>query len=462
MRRTEHKKTVADSQSRTETGQTKREVRRLPKSHVDYWVSRLRKRSYQHKGKTFVVPDWQVRLQHLGREEWFNLATANQAAAAAKAKSIYGFLQANGWEPTLAKFKAQDGAIKRDGVTIGDYLRAVESSGELNPKTFLSYQNAMHTIVAGAFGIRGGTSKFDYKGGGNQKWRERLNAVHLMRLSPEKINGWKRSFITQAGKSPAAIASAKRTVNSYIRCARSLFSEKLRGELKGIAVPESLPFDGVSLEEAGSSKYVSRINAQTLLVAAKNDLKANDPEAYKIFLLGLCAGMRKAEIDLCEWGMFDWEKSVIRMVETEWLHLKTHDSAAEITVDPEVMQEIKEFMPLSKSPFVVTSGRPPRNDAVRTYYRCEAIFHRLNQWLRSKGVKASKPLHELRKEIGAVIATEHGIFAASRFLRHSDITTTARHYADQKTRISVGLGKLLNTELSVKSTNADERSEATN
>src|SRR5688572_15065908 len=128
MRTTRHKRTVESTQNRTETGQKDKQVRRLPKSHVDYWVSRLRKRSYLHKGKTHVVPDWQVRLQHLGREEWFNLGTPNQAAAAAKAKLIYTFLQANSWDATLAKFKSQEGAIKRDGVTIGDYLRAVEGS----------------------------------------------------------------------------------------------------------------------------------------------------------------------------------------------------------------------------------------------------------------------------------------------------------------------------------------------
>jgi hypothetical protein len=62
-------------------------------------------------------------------------------------------------------------------------------------------------------------------------------------------------------------------------------------------------------------------------------------------------------------------------------------------------------------------------------------------------VTANKPLHELRKEIGALVATQHGIYAASRFLRHSDITTTARHYAEHKARISVGLGKLLEAEI---------------
>src|SRR5438445_7714043 len=110
-----------------------------------------------------------------------------------------------------------------------------------------------------------------------------------------------------------------------------------------------------------------------------------------------------------------------------------------------MIAELREFKPASQSPFIITSDRPPRNDSPRPYYRCEPIFDRLNEWLRSKGVKANKPLHEMRKEIGALIATEHGIFAASRFLRHSDITTTARHYAQHKARISVGLGKLLDT-----------------
>jgi len=98
--------------------------------------------------------------------------------------------------------------------------------------------------------------------------------------------------------------------------------------------------------------------------------------------------------------------------------------------------------------------RRPRNDSPRIFYRCEPILDRLNEWLRSKGVTASKPLHELRKEIGALVATQHGIYAASRFLRHSDITTTARHYADHKARISVGLGKLLDTQIKAVATNA--------
>jgi integrase len=162
--------------------------------------------------------------------------------------------------------------------------------------------------------------------------------------------------------------------------------------------------------------------------------------------------MRRPEIDLAEWQMVDWQESVITIEETEWLRLKTQDSAGIISIDAEALGELREFMPTSKSKFILASDRPPRNDSPRPYYRCKPTFDRLSAWLRSQGVKANKPLHELRKEIGALIATEHGIYAASRFLRHSDITTTARHYADHKARISVGLGKLLDIAIKPAST----------
>jgi hypothetical protein len=57
-------------------------------------------------------------------------------------------------------------------------------------------------------------------------------------------------------------------------------------------------------------------------------------------------------------------------------------------------------------------------------------------WLRAHGVESSKPIHTLRKEIGSVIASEHGIFEASRYLRHSDIRITSAIYADKKKAVT--------------------------
>jgi hypothetical protein len=84
-----------------------------------------------------------------------------------------------------------------------------------------------------------------------------------------------------------------------------------------------------------------------------------------------------------------------------------------------------------------------RHDASRLNYRCEPHFEALYDWLRNQGVTARKPLHELRKELGAILASEQGIFAAQSVLRHAQIFTTAAYYTDKKCRITAGLGSLL-------------------
>jgi hypothetical protein len=427
--------------------------RKLSRTHADYWKPRLFRRAYQHKGKDREVNDFYVRIQHGGRREFFPLHTTNRDVGAIKARDIFLTVKGAGWDATLTKFKPDaDGQPKLD-VSIGDYLAAVDGIRRLRARTFYNYRNCLRTIVAESFGVRlkKGESKYDYRGGGNKAWNQRIEEIRLDRLTPDVLNRWKRDRLGSAGHAPAALASTRRTINSCIRCARSLFAPALVRELKGLKLPAPLPFHGVELEESGSQKYVSKINVQALIAAAKMDLKSKDPEAYKAFLLGLFAGMRKAEIDSAEWHMLDFDTLVIRLQETEWLHLKTRDSAADITVDAELLSELRALMPRPArkrapwSQFILRSSRPPKPNSVRAYYRCEATFDRLNTWLRGKGVRTNKPLHELRKEVGAIIATEQGIYAASQFLRHSDITTTARHYADQKGRINVGLGKLLDT-----------------
>jgi len=47
-------------------------------------------------------------------------------------------------------------------------------------------------------------------------------------------------------------------------------------------------------------------------------------------------------------------------------------------------------------------------------------------WLRNKGITARNPLHALRKEAGSLVNARAGIHAASRFLRHAEVTTTVR------------------------------------
>jgi integrase len=68
---------------------------------------------------------------------------------------------------------------------------------------------------------------------------------------------------------------------------------------------------------------------------------------------------------------------------------------------------------------------------------------RVVDWLRDHGVDSQKPLHELRKELGALATAAHGIYGASRLLRHSNIATTEAHYTDLKNRPVVEIGAWL-------------------
>ena len=59
----------------------------------------------------------------------------------------------------------------------------------------------------------------------------------------------------------------------------------------------------------------------------------------------------------------------------------------------------------------------------------------LKNWLRNNGVDDGKPIHALRKECGSELAAQLDIFAASRYLRHSDIRITAAFYVDKKRKV---------------------------
>jgi hypothetical protein len=123
-------------------------IRRLGKSHVDYWAPRLTKRSYLDRdGKTVEISDWQIRVSHLGRREFFNLGTANKAAAAVKARDIYLSLLSAGWEPTMTKFKP-DQVVDKDCATVSEYLDVVKTNSELRLVTFETYGRKFRTLVA--------------------------------------------------------------------------------------------------------------------------------------------------------------------------------------------------------------------------------------------------------------------------------------------------------------------------
>lgn len=419
------------------------QVRSFGKTDVRYWAERIFRRT---RG-TLVDTHWTAQIQHLGQREQFPLGTANKAAAASKARDIYVSLQGRGWEATLKEYKAKPEEPMPAESTIGDLIREVASTANYRMTTFSVYCSALRKIAADVAGVSAGKKRFAPRGAENKEWRRQIDSISLSRLTPDAIQKWKLDYLKLHKDSPAREHAAINTVNAHLRNARSLFSPKaLAFAGKQLALPDPLPFAGVKLEgRKATSRYFSRIDPVALLRAAKIELyeKPNRRELFKIFCLALLCGLRKREIDTLLWQSVDLEKRVIRIERTEYFQPKTEDSAAEVDLAPELVAVFQKFKDEAEGDFVVYSKNPPRYGASRANYRAQADFQALYAWLKMKGVSAQKKLHELRKECGAVIANNLGIFAASRALRHSDIRLTSQCYADKKMRITTGLDSVL-------------------
>jgi integrase len=152
---------------------------------------------------------------------------------------------------------------------------------------------------------------------------------------------------------------------------------------------------------------------------------------------------------------------------TDSASLKTADSRDEVAIDENTIAILRGFHAKKAGAFVIDAeveesgtkvnrkgNMKKKTDLVEIkpkitssgpkkwgqHYRAGAVFDRLTAWLRAHGVTARKPLHELRKELGSLVTAEHGIYAASRVLRHSNVATTAAHYTDLKNRPVIDIG----------------------
>lgn len=467
----EDRKSVQETSKLKSAGQAK--------GGAGYWKGRVYRNSYTKNGETLLTRDYNVKIQHKGERATFQLGTGNQDAAAKEAARIYDFLRKNDWPATREKFLPSYAPKSDKPVTVGDYIREAEAAADVSANTLKGYTRAFRRIVSDVAGInpiikvkrrrrvldeKTGKKilkevtetkdvRHDYaadwreNGGDREAWLAKVDAVKLEKITPAKIQKWKQSFVKERGEgSPLKEKTARGTANSILRNGKALFSKSiLNVTAETLNLPEPLPFEGVPLfkkKQLKKLRYESKIDARKLVSAAVDELPKLDEEAFKIFLLAILAGLRKGEIDSLLWENVDFEKERISVEVTDFGGAKSEDSEDWIHADSELIEILRGYRAKAKGDFVIESHRKPRPER-EYYYRADKSFHALYDWLKAKGVSDQKPLHTLRKEAGTLIYERFGIYAASRALRHSDIRITTQFYADQKERVSTGLGSLL-------------------
>ena len=423
----------------------------LGKNTATYWQDRI----FKPVTRGAESPHYSMQVAYKGRRMNFTLGSSNQKAAAASAAGIWVDLLTLGVVATLAKHRPQKSAKGDKVATIGEWITAAQEVSAANDATFTAYARALRTIAGGIGALKKNKKRFGPKNGGSTKYREAIDSMSLEALSPEALQRWRLAYVKKA-KNPAQEKSAKNSCNSLIRQARSLFVEKIIRFLPLLRLPTPLPFHKVEFYERQNTKYFSKIDAPAIVLAANTELSAQNPEAFLAFLLAIGAGLRRAEIDTLCWHQIDTKRGLIRMENTKVASLKTDDSRAEVAIDDKLASTLQGYRALKKAKdrdFVINGDGAEGKKGWGQHYRANTVFNALIKWLRDyeqdkkhplKEVR--KPIHELRKELGALITSKHGIYAASHTLRHSTVATTAAYYADKKERTTVSIGDWLTPE----------------
>jgi len=419
------------------------------KNSASYWLGKVFK-PVNARGEE--SPHYNMKVAFKGRRMSFSTGTGNKDAAARLAAAIYNDLLVLGVEAALQKHRPKKSHSERVA-TVGEWLSAVQRIAEIKESTLNDYAQCLRQIAGEIKGIQKSESRYDPIKGGAAAYKASIGGLSLDIITLDALQKWRLAYIKKA-KTPLEEKSRKTSCNTIIRQASSLFSGKVTYFLKDLQLPTPRPFEiPVELKNANrgnhplyfprqNSRYHSKIDARSIVHAAHTELSSSKPNVFLAFLLAIGAGLRRGEIDTLVWDQVDCHRGVIQVEATDDASLKTSDSQAEVEIDEQTSLALQGFRAKASGKFVVESeGKKGKKS--RRSYRANKTFSELIGWLRNKGVKAQKPIQELRKEIGALATQEHGIYVASRFLRHSNVSTTNAHYVDKKDRKTVAIGSWL-------------------
>jgi hypothetical protein len=454
----------------------KKPATNFSKNDVRYWEARVYHPVYGKGGLSKASATFAIRIQAHGERRNITLRETTKREAAKAAMSLHKLIEAHGWERGLAELRGETPA-PRNALTLGEYLAEVAATGEIAPRTLRTYAPKVRRIAADLGDIRlpGKLNKHDHVNGGAKAWQELVDRVPLAKMTPDAVQQWLSKHLAQFRGNPAKLNSATKTGNSCIRAGKAIFAERIRERLSHVVFPDPVPFVGLKTAKERPTRYRSEIdNPEVLLVAGVRELAsttmetehqmawneaggdgpAPEPspaeriraelrasrkrEAFKVLVLGLCAGLRRGEIDRLLWSQVNFATSLIVVEATDCFAPKAN-SIGEIPVDAEIVKLLKEWKKAATGRFVV-EGVDPKVDTDNHHYRAERTHTELIQWLHSKGLSARNPLHALRKEFGSIVCQKAGVYVASRLLRHTNISMTAAIYTDDRGRVTSGLG----------------------
>jgi integrase len=405
-------------------------------------VKSYEKKLFQHR----IGFPWWVKLQRDGVRKNFSTRKVNKAEAAEVAVEIATYLNENGMQATIEKYGEQKPVVvppeqtAPPPVTVG---RLISETGAVwlgRPRTFSDYTMALRRVIGDLSQIE--RHHHFGQGSGRKAWLAKVDAVPLDTITRQAVEQWRVDYIKRAGADPVRRESAETSSNTLLRACKAVFNTELLEKTTLTNVVN--PFERVKFTRPNDHRFQKGgVDAAKLLSKAVAELADTDLEAFKAITLATCCGLRRNEIDKIEYSMFNLDQGTLSIDNSAYLHVKSERSKGVVELEPALIPVVRAWQAKATGSFVLESLVKPRLDSRFQHYRCMETFSRAVAWLRAAGVKSNEPLHFCRKLYGSLICDAHGIFAASRSLRHADISTTSRHYVSRTENVLPGLGSVL-------------------
>jgi hypothetical protein len=205
-----------------------------PKTDVRYWRERVYKPVTVRGERRVTSEHYAVQLRYRSPRRTLSLSTANREEAAQRARRMYLDLVAGGWELLLKNHRpneaaerspgAQRDAARQSVITFGDYINLLRSKHLIATRTLEGYIPRLRRIVSEIKHIAPNPKRYAAKGG--RLWRDKVDAVPLASVTPDDVRRWKQRAIDKAEDNEPLRRQYTISVNSTMRQARSLFSER--------------------------------------------------------------------------------------------------------------------------------------------------------------------------------------------------------------------------------------------
>jgi integrase len=262
------------------------------------------------------------------------------------------------------------------------------------------------------------------------RWKTKIDAT--ARLEEQRIRDIGQSGSDLRGQ------QIKRSANSRLRQARSIFNKHLREHYPraGLILPPSI--DGFlkapGFKGSNKTRYTipsDAILAKTFASLTRLECIAKglirplpaDPDRPKAFRI--CAAIWLSIA-------FALRKQEIAAVQHPWLITREGElwvSGDKLTKNGDAL-DIACAFPFARRHLLslgIGRGQGPVIPGTQTM-RQESAYRDVSHWMRALGWDTEKTIHEFRAWSICQVANSQGIEAAQKFARHADLTTTQRNY----------------------------------